>query len=314
MARFYGRFDLVIARSEVYRRRLIDELRLRPDRVRTLRPGVDTRLFSPTSTREDDYLRLRLAVPDGAKVVLYAGRVTDEKNVGFLADAWRSFSARARRSGPGAVFVVAGGGNLDEFRRRAGPGVQMLGPCDSETLAALYRRADLFWTASTAETLGQVVLEAQACGVPVLVADRGAAGENVVDHSTGRILPVDSPELWAGELKRLLDDHGRRARMAGAARTLAEERTIEASYRHYWELHRELAANCKSGGEAARFSPLPRLCGGWASDVGGASPPGEGVKRPAQGERPLTLPSPPQSRGRGKETPRCARQVPPPFT
>ena len=144
--------------------------------------------------------------------------MTDEKNVGFLADAWRSFTSRTARSdvrGPGAVFVVAGGGNLDEFRRRAGPGVQTLGPCDSETLAALYRRADLFWTASTAETLGQVVLEAQACGVPVLVADRGAVGENVVDHSTGRILPVDSPERWAGELKRLLDDPGRRARMAG---------------------------------------------------------------------------------------------------
>jgi glycosyltransferase involved in cell wall biosynthesis len=251
MARFYGRFDLVIARSEIYRRRLIDEMGLLPGRVRTLRAGVDTRIFSPRPAREDDNLRVRLALPPAAKVVLYVGRVTDEKNVGFLADAWRSFSQRRGRRGLETVFVAVGDGNLEEFRRRAGPGVRMFGPAHGETLSALYRRADLFWTASTTETLGQVVLEAQASGVPVMVSDRGAARENVADGETGFVLPVDSPARWAQEVSRLLaDDEGRRA-MAAAARTLAEERTIEASYRHYWELHRQLSE--RAGNRLIRY-------------------------------------------------------------
>ena len=221
MARFYGRFDLVIARSEIYRRRLIDEMGLLPDRVKTLRAGVDTRLFSPLPGGADDYLHLRLAVPERAKIVLYVGRVTDEKNVGFLADAWRAFRERAGRSEPDAVFVVAGGGNLDEFSRRAGPGVLTLGPCGGETLSALYRRADLFWTASTTETLGQVVLEAQSSGLPVLVS-RSRRGLRKRGRWRDRVRPAGRFTRALGRSisatargRRPANDDGRRGPKAG---------------------------------------------------------------------------------------------------
>ncbi len=236
MAQFYGQFDLVIARSETYREKLLRELYLREDRVRTLRPGVDAATFSPEPTGADAGLRERLGVPAGTKVVLYVGRLTDEKNVGFLADAWRAF----RGQGDGAVFVAAGSGNLDAFRRRAGAGVHAVGPCHGETLSAIYRMADVFWTASTNETLGQVVLEAQASGLPTVVSDQGAARENVRDGRTGRVLPVDSPARWARELRALLADDGRRAAMGRAARDHAAAHPIESSYRHYWDLHAEL--------------------------------------------------------------------------
>jgi glycosyltransferase involved in cell wall biosynthesis/UDP-2,3-diacylglucosamine pyrophosphatase LpxH len=237
MARFYSQFQLVIARSEVYREKLARELALPEDRVRTLRPGVDTRTFSPERTADDEGLRERLGLPTGARVVLYVGRVTDEKNVGFLADAWRAY--RERHAGAGVTFAAVGSGNLEEFRRRAGPGAYALGPRHGGTLSAVYRLADVFWTASTSETLGQVVLEAQASGVPAVVSDRGAARENVRDGETRRVLAADSPARWAGELHALLGD-GRRAAMGRAARAYAEARTIEGSYRHYWALHEEL--------------------------------------------------------------------------
>ena len=241
LAHFYGRFHLVLARSEVYRAKLIKELYLREDRVRTLRPGVDLRTFSPEPTGADEGLRAALGVPPGAPVVLYVGRVTDEKNVGFLADAWRAYRGQGG-AGSGAAFVVAGSGNLDAFRRRAGAGVHLLGPCHGDRLSAVYRMADVFWTASTNETLGQVVLEAQASGVPTLVSDRGAARENVDDGRTGRVLAADCPGRWARELRALLADGGRRAAMGRAARAYAESHPIESSYRHYWALHEELRA------------------------------------------------------------------------
>jgi glycosyltransferase involved in cell wall biosynthesis/UDP-2,3-diacylglucosamine pyrophosphatase LpxH len=240
LAQFYGPFHLVLTRTDIYRDKLVRELGLREDRVRTLRAGVDARTFSPIPTGADAGLRERLGLAPAGKVVLYVGRVTDEKNTGFLADAWRLYRDGRAGAGGGAVFIVAGGGNLESFRERAGPGVHMLGPCHGETLSAVYRLADVFWTASINETLGQVVLEAQASGVPTMVSDEGAARENVLDGRTGRVLPADSPDRWARELRALLGDDGRRAAMRLAARALAEAHSIESSYRHYWDLHEEL--------------------------------------------------------------------------
>ena len=238
MAHFYGRFQLVIARSEVYREKLVREIGLPAERVRTLRPGVDVKLFSPVPTADDEGLRERLGLPAGAKIVLYVGRVTDEKNVGLLADAWRAY--RQQHPAANAVLAAVGSGNLDDFRRRAGTGAYTLGPRHGPDLAAVYRLADLFGTPSVNETLGQVVLEAQASGVPVVVTDRGAAREHVRDGETGRVLPADAPARWAREVNELLGDDGRRAAMGRAARAYAEAHGIEESYQHYWALHEEL--------------------------------------------------------------------------
>ncbi len=98
----------------------------------------------------------------------------------------------------------------------------------------------MFWTASTNETLGQVVLEAQASGVPTIVTDQGAVRESVQDGRTGRVIVVDSPKRWSQELRALLAEENRLATMGREARANAEAHTIEASYQHYWELHEEL--------------------------------------------------------------------------
>jgi glycosyltransferase involved in cell wall biosynthesis/UDP-2,3-diacylglucosamine pyrophosphatase LpxH len=240
MAVFYGDFDLVLSRSEVYRRKLINELHLEPDRVRTLRSGVDIHSFSPYATPLDEGLRNRLRVPPDRRIVLYVGRVTDEKNVGFLADAWRRYAARYERGNVRTAFVVAGSGHLEQFQARAGRDVYLLGARHGPELSAIYRLADVFWTASEHETLGQVVAEALASGVPVIVPERGAAHENVTDGVTGLILPSDDPGRWEQALHELLQDDDRRKRMKLAARNWAEQHSIDASYRHFWHLHEEL--------------------------------------------------------------------------
>jgi glycosyltransferase involved in cell wall biosynthesis len=87
MYQFYSQCQLVIARSDVYRRELIDHIGLPAGKVRTLQSGVDTVTFSPQPTAADVDLRARLGIPPTARVVLYVGRVSDEKSVMFLADA-----------------------------------------------------------------------------------------------------------------------------------------------------------------------------------------------------------------------------------
>lgn len=254
MSRFYGQFQLVIARSNIYREKLIQELSIPADRVRTLRRGVDVQVFSPERTAIDLGLRDRLGIPEKAKIVLYVGRVTEEKNVGFLAEAWRAFQAQNQNEEQQAAFVVAGSGNLKEFRERAGPGVYTIGAQHGETLSAVYRLADVFWTASTTETLGQVILEAHASSVPTIVPDQGAARESVDDGRSGSVLPVDSPLRWSQELQALVSEKSRLPTMGRAARARALSHTIEDSYRHYWELHEELFDRLRSPATVARNS------------------------------------------------------------
>jgi glycosyltransferase involved in cell wall biosynthesis/UDP-2,3-diacylglucosamine pyrophosphatase LpxH len=239
MFQFYSQCQLVIARSDVYKRELIEQIGLVAENVKTLDAGVDTRTFSPEKTQADDGLRQRLGIPEQARVVLYVGRVSDEKNIRFLADAWRRFQQHTRAPGS-AVFVVVGSGQLTAFQERAGRYVLTLGARHGEELSALYRTADVFWTAATTETLGQVILEAQASGVPVLVSDQGASREHVSHAATGLVLPVDEPARWAEALRQLLEDEPRRKRLACDAWRSTARKTIERSYEHYWELHREL--------------------------------------------------------------------------
>jgi glycosyltransferase involved in cell wall biosynthesis/UDP-2,3-diacylglucosamine pyrophosphatase LpxH len=256
MAVFYGNFDLVLSRSEVYRRKLIDELHLSPERVRTLRSGVDIHAFSPEPTPLDDGLRSRLGIPPDHRIVLYVGRVTDEKNIGFLGDAWRKYAEQSQLDRIPTSFVVAGTGNLQEFRARAGRNVYTLGARHGPELSAIYRLADVFWTASEHETLGQVVAEALASGVPVIVAERGAAHENVTDGVTGLVLSTDEAGSWARALHDLFGDADRRQRMKLAARQWAEQHSIETSYQHFWQLHHDLHEQHRWYDRSARATGL----------------------------------------------------------
>lgn len=264
MYQFYSQCQLVIARSDVYRRELIDRIGLPDEKVRTLRAGVDTTAFSPEPTPADADLRARLGIPPAARVVLYVGRVSDEKNVTFLADAWRAFRKQPRANG--TVLVVVGSGRLDEFRNRAGPNVFTLGPRYGDDLSAIYRTADVFWTASTTETLGQVILEAQASGVPVIAPDQGACRENVADGETGLVLPADRPERWAEALGRVFADPARLRAMGAAARRATAGKTTENSYEHYWQLHRDLH---QAETDRQRFA----VCGRLTIRVADATPP-----------------------------------------
>jgi glycosyltransferase involved in cell wall biosynthesis/predicted phosphodiesterase len=264
LRQFYRHFDLVIARSETSRQALIRDLNLPESRVQTLISGVDPQRFHPQPQPLDAELRSRFGISPTAKVLLYVGRVTDEKNVWFLAKAWREFQSRTKQS---VQFVVVGSGQIDRFREEAGRGAITLGPQTGDTLSGLYRMADLFWTASPHETLGQVVLEAMASGVPVLVSNSGAAQENVREGETGRILALADPGEWAQALEELFAQPEQLRTQGEAARRTAETRSIEASYQHFWSLHAEVVRKPDPGSVrsfpivAVPDPPLPEFRG-----------------------------------------------------
>jgi glycosyltransferase involved in cell wall biosynthesis/predicted metal-dependent phosphoesterase TrpH len=180
---FYGACDVVLSPSTASDARLA-ELGIAPERIRRWDRGVDLQRFDPAHRDE------ALLTPDKINV-LYAGRLSKEKGVELLADAF----LEAHRRDPRLHLVLAGGGPEEELLRgRLGDRASFLGWLSGNDLARVYASADVFLFASATETFGQVVLEAQASGLPVVAVDRGGPS-CLIDHGeTGLLAP---PEVSA---------------------------------------------------------------------------------------------------------------------
>ena len=103
--------------------------------------------------------------------------------------------------------------------------VVFTGHREGEELSAIYAGCDLFVFPSTTDTFGNVVLEAQAAGVPVIVTDVGGPQENVIHQKTGLIVKADSAECLIKGLETLLADRVRLKEMGKAARRYMEGRS-----------------------------------------------------------------------------------------
>lgn len=181
--------------------------------------GYDAELFFPQDP--DEGLRRRLA-PHGERVILYAGRLIPWKGV--------QYAVAALQQVPGAVMVVAGDGHyrpaLEEQARAAGleERVRFLGAVPHEELPRLLAVSDVLVAASFAsETFGIALVEAQACGVPVVASRFGGFPEVVRDGETGLLVPPQDPEALAAALRELLADDDRRKQMGQAGRLWVRE-------------------------------------------------------------------------------------------
>lgn len=189
------------------------------ERVELWPPAVDSDLFHPN--RKSAVMRDRLTNgrPD-RKLLLTVSRLAPEKNVGFLAQVLRAF--------PDACLAIVGDGPArGELEHRFhGTDARFFGYLKGEQLAAAYASADAFVYASETETMGNVVLEAMACGTPVVAPHAGGI-PNLVSHcSTGFLFrPRDVQDAVQWTRTALSDG----TQIGTAARHAIEERNWEQS-------------------------------------------------------------------------------------
>ncbi len=217
LATFYGACDVVLSPSSATDERLVG-LGIGPERIERWDRGVETSMFDPglrTASRADD---------DSVRV-LYAGRLTREKGVELLADAFLA----ARKRDPRLHLLLAGGGpEADHLRERLGEHATFLGWLEGEELARTYADADLFLFASQTDTYGQVILEAQASGLPVVAVAEGGP-VSLIDHGETGLLAPAQPEALATELLRLAGETLLRERIRRTALAAVRGRTWEAA-------------------------------------------------------------------------------------
>ena len=178
-------------------------------------PAVDADLFHPAARSAGMRAMLSGGRPD-RKLLVTVSRLAPEKNIAFLADVLREI--------PDACLAVIGDGphRAELERRFAGLSANFVGYLKGEHLAAAYASADAFVYASETETMGNVVLEAMACGCPV-VAPRAGGIPALVEHGkTGLLYEPRCLDEAVRHTGRVLTDDAFRAVLVAAARDRAE--------------------------------------------------------------------------------------------
>lgn len=218
---FYGMMDEVMVPSASTRRQLV-ERGLPEEKTRPLPRWVDVRIYSP-QWRDPGFWK-SYAAGDGMKF-LYVGRVSREKNLELLADA---FMEIAEENTPAQLVIVGDGPFTEELREKLrGYPVIFTGFLSGDTLAAAYASSDVFVFPSATDTFGNVVLEAQASGLPVIVSDSGGPRELMRDGVTGLVTRADDLGDLVEAMRSLLLDETRTAEMGANARAFAERGAVD---------------------------------------------------------------------------------------
>ena len=184
--------DHVITVSEFSRRQLARELGVTVDHVSVIHNGVDER-FVPGP--RDVALAERLGT-GSRPTTLFLGGLKARKNIDLLLAVW----PRVRELVPRAVLVIAGTGPLGQALRQKAvdlglaDSVIFAGRVAEEDKVRLYQLADLFVSPSSLEGFGFSVAEAMSCGLPVLVANRGALPELTGGVAGAAVFDPDGPE------------------------------------------------------------------------------------------------------------------------
>ena len=180
---------------------------------------IDVRTFRPE--RRDPFFR-RLNQWDHKFVLLHVGRLATEKGVRRILEGFRI--ARGLLPAGSVHLVVAGGGPEESaLRRAAPPDVTFLGVLDHKCgLPQLYASADAFVFASLTETLGLVVLEAMASGLPVIATPAGGVADHLRDGENGLAFPANDVDKMAHAMVRLVMNGKLRGELARGARRTAE--------------------------------------------------------------------------------------------
>lgn len=189
VAHLYQQFDLVLAPSEVMVQRLHA---MGVERVQRQPLGVNTHVFAPAG--KDAQLRTRLGLPGDTRLLVYAGRFTREKKLPLLMEAV------ARLGPPYHLLLIGGGEQLPSASHYTCLPFQS----DQASLARLLASCDLLVHAGDSETFGLVILEAMACGLPVLGVARGGVAE-LVDSATGLLVPPDNAAFLAEGIRFLFE-------------------------------------------------------------------------------------------------------------
>lgn len=237
MAKFYKPFRHVFSRSESYLEVMASDIAIDYNRASRLFPGTNLQTFNPRHNNPGIWHHFGLS--SQRLKVLYVGRINIEKNIPFLVDVWQRFCDSHPEIK--ADLVMVGEGRYRKWADKLRPHhAYFLGPVVDETLSQVYASSDLFVFPSITDTLGQVIMEAQASGLGCLVSDIGGPQTLVLENETGRIIRANEHNAWVEALFSALTDNELRQQWSMNGRQHIEQYDIVDSFNHFIETHNKV--------------------------------------------------------------------------
>ncbi|MGB8339982.1 MAG: glycosyltransferase [Chthoniobacterales bacterium] len=224
---FYGQLDTIFVNSEQYRQSWIDR-GIDSAKLKILPRGLDTALFNPARSEPDFWKQFG---SDGAGVrLLFVGRVSKEKDLDILVQAFRNL----RQENVPVQLSIVGHGPYSATLAEMMPEACYTGYLSGTDLARAYASSDIFVFPSTTDTFGNVIIEAQSAGLPVVVSNVGGPQELVSDGVTGLITRARDIGDFTAAIRRLVEDEPLRREMSAAARHSVEDRSWPRAFRRFW--------------------------------------------------------------------------------
>ncbi|CAN5789212.1 glycosyltransferase family 1 protein [soil metagenome] len=180
--------------------------------------GIDLTGFSPSF--RDERLRLEIGATEQTPLILLVSRLVKEKDLADLVEMNRILSQRR----VSYRLALVGDGPMRSELEAQLPEAVFAGHQTGPDLARWYASADIFVFPSTTETLGNVVLESLASGVPAIVVDQGGPQDLIRSGENGFVVRSNTPVELADRAELLLTDSDLRSHMAVAASSSALER------------------------------------------------------------------------------------------
>jgi glycosyltransferase involved in cell wall biosynthesis len=229
---FYGQQDTVFVNSEEYRRSWIDR-GIEPAKLKILPRGLDTELFHPRRRDSSFWTRFGAngaSATDEITRLLYVGRISKEKDLDVLAAAYRQL----REENLPVQLYLVGNGPYSLALQELMPDATFTGYLAGEELATAYASADVFVFPSTTDTFGNVIIEAQASGLPVIVSTIGGPKELVEPGVNGFVIKALDAQALAEAIRSLVREPELRAEMASRARESVVDRSWPAAFQKFW--------------------------------------------------------------------------------
>ena len=229
---FYDQMDYVYVPSMSTAKELT-ERGLNEEKIRIYPRGVDLERFHPD--RRDAGIRARFNIPADATIMLYVGRISKEKGLALLGQAFQHLQAKY----PDLYLIVAGDGpfrgEYEEMLR--GLPVVFTGYLEGDDLPVLYASSDFLVFPSATDTFGNVVLEAHASGIPVIVSNQGGPKENTVHGETGLIIAAGNLDELVAAIQCFASDKMLCRSMGTAAREQVSQRSFTQQFEKLWNMY-----------------------------------------------------------------------------
>ena len=242
---FLKRSDAFISLSSEISGELI-EAGISRERIKSIPNGVLMDKFYPATFEEKQALRKKNNIPSDKVVFSVVGRIVRRKRIDMLLKAWKDVVGKREN----LLLLVIGSGknqvdsNEAEVRRFAeqndlGPSVRFLG--DAYNVDEYLKLSDVFVFPSQREGLPNAVLEAMACGLPVIASLIGGNVDIIENGKDGILFKVDNAEELTNAIRMLVDDKGERKELGEQARIKIEKKySMDKVVQNYAELYQQL--------------------------------------------------------------------------